>query len=87
MSAPDFNASRLDFAKAAFEHAYAVSAAVNAEGADWDPDYVLKETASTLRELIERTEIADKQRQYELGLRMHALSAIYLSKLLNSTES
>lgn len=87
MSAPDFNASRLDFAKAAFEHAYAVSAAVNAEGADWDPDYVLKETASVLRDLIERTEATDTQRQYELGLRIHALSAIYLGKLLNSAES
>lgn len=76
-----------DLAKTAFEHAYAVTAAVNTEGTDWDPAYTLKELGVAYRELAERVEAIDVQRQYELGLRIYALGALYLSKLLTAPEN
>lgn len=66
----------------AFDHAYAVTDAVTTEGADWDAAYTLKELRSVLTELIEKIEDTDTQRQTALGLRVHALSALYLSKIL-----
>lgn len=77
---------RPEIAKAAFEHAYRITNAVSSEGKDWDVEFTLKELAATLRDLLKRTESTDVQQQYELGLRIHALSALYLSRLLLESE-
>lgn len=78
--------TRLDLAKSAFEQAYAITATIAAEGREWDPEYTLKEIRSVLLELIEKTEPENLQRQYELGLRIHALAAFYLGRLLEAAE-
>lgn len=68
----------------AFRDAHEIGAALGVQARDWDHNYVLKELGLAHREMIEKIEPTDVERLYPLGLKLHALSLLFVTKLLEA---
>lgn len=68
----------------AYRDALAIGQGVVTQGIDWNHEYVLKEIASEVRSLVETIEPSDVTQRYAHGLRLHALSLLFVTKLLEA---